>query len=143
MGVLTYVVVATTKDAEYVCNDFLSDKFVWEDMPGLDLVLFSLYCMLTNKPLDTDFSKDFPIVFENDPDDGPWVRKVPDDFVLRLSEIKDDAAEKLSQKWKEADETFQMDDTPLEMIEGMLRTLRHSSKEAINEKKELVIWQSL
>ncbi len=142
MGVLTYVVIADTGDAEYVCNDFLSEEFVWEDMPGLDLVLFSLYCLLTGKPLDTDFSEEFSMIFEI-PDEGPWVRKVPDDFVLRLSEIKDESVEEISQKWKEADETFEMDDTPRTVVEEMLRTLRHSSRESIKNKKSLLVWQSL
>src|SRR4051794_27755838 len=103
MGVLSDLVIAGAGDAEKIAKTSNpSQAFGGIDIKGIDTVkLESLHEIVLGKKVDKSSPfRQQPV----GPDEGPWVFRVPDDFVAALAALDDAGREKAAARWARTDE---------------------------------------
>ncbi len=136
MSVLSYVVIADPDDAEDVCQNFLSRKFVWVDLPGFQLdCAISLLSALAKKRNNKKLAKDFPLLFSKDPRNGTCVYKISDELVELLSSLDARSVPEIAELWLEADDFMQVWQIDVESIEERLNPTARLEQKSTQEKR--------
>ena len=80
------------------------------DIKGFDIVSLSiLWAHLANREWDTSFVEAFECVFEGFDDDGPWIYKVPEDFVDLLVQLQANSLKSAAEFWAQTEELARFD----------------------------------
>jgi hypothetical protein len=150
MSVLTYFVVAQPRDAKEIGDDFLSKKFVWHDLSGMDVsALDALHSELSGNPASKMFTPTediLPLLYEQDSQEC-WVYQIPADWLNLIAEIDAKAAPALTKcmikkSWN-LKSWHAHGGVDIPSFENHLIRLRDLSKEAIKKKSSVLYRVSL
>jgi hypothetical protein len=143
MGVLTDLVVADESEADAVAasGDPLQ-RWPGIDAKGIDQVtLGKLLAIITDEPYRNSLAGEFMLIAELS-DDGPWVFRAPPRLVSSLSEIADEALDRISAEWSAVEE-FALSGYGRASVAEVASSLRDLSKRAISDGKHLLMWMCL
>jgi hypothetical protein len=145
MGVLTDFVVASPKDAKRVGKSSCPSKdFKGLDAKGIDTVkLGTLYAILTGAEFDPSFMSEDALRFAAS-EEGPWVFEVPSDLVKLLAELNDKELKSVAAKWAKTEEfSPKHDNWPAAAVKQMLTDFVALSKQAVAERRAVLMWMCL
>ncbi len=145
MGVLTDFVVAAPSDAQRVGDSHCpSREFNGIEAKGIGSVeLSTLHAILTRTPVDSGFMGGDCLLYSPS-DEGPWVLLVPTDLVQRLAELSAHYVVATAEEWAKTEEfSPKYSRWTLDVIKGWLQELARLCRQAVAEKKAVLMWMSL
>ncbi len=143
MGVLTDIVVADSSEAIAVAQSSVPSRD-WEgiDAKGIEHVkLAQLSAILRDESYDPDFVTQIEDLAEVS-EEGPWVFRLPQDFVHRLASLSEDQTPVVAEKWAKTEE-FILDGWAASDVASVLSDLHRVAEIACSRDKALLMWMSL
>jgi hypothetical protein len=143
MGVLTDLVIATEADLGGVSPDELPiSVFPGVDIKGIGIIeLAILHGLLAGKEFDPRLEA-FPMVGGQESEDGPWLNRLPQDFVERLAGLDGEHLSSAAAQWR-ATEEFEHNGWDPEDISQRLGEVCELAKRAVSEGKPIHLWTCL
>lgn len=144
MGVLSDLILATEADARAVAEtDSALRPWPWVDVKGIEHVkLGRLNAILTGEAFNQDFVRSMDRLAAEDPDSGPWVFRLPRDFVHRLAAVDDNRQRKVASLWAQSEE-FVADTWGIDDVLAVLRAIIGLAQRARDSGPSLLLWMSL
>jgi hypothetical protein len=146
MGVLTDFVVADLADAGRIGECAVPSRdFGGIDAKGVDQIMMgTLYAILSGTPHDPRFLVSQESFLYTASDEGPWVQLVPQDMVIRLSNLPEDDVSRVADEWCKTEE-FDPKHSRWAAgdVQRFLREIAALSRKAVAENKSLLMWTSL
>jgi len=142
MGVLNDLVVAASGDAERIARaESPAADFGGIDIKGIDSVKFGmLHSILTGRSFEDLLPEYEPVVSVSD--DGPWVFRLPSDFVARLATLAGDDKQAVVSKWA-ATEEFVLDRWTASDVAEAFDDIALLARKADDAGHSLFLWESL
>ncbi|HEY9713269.1 MAG TPA: hypothetical protein V6C72_07355 [Chroococcales cyanobacterium] len=143
--------MAKPSECREVADNFLADRFIWFDFPGLDPgVLDSLHAVLTGCAAKKPYTPEadiLPLLYEKDPQLGCWVFRIPDDWIKEIANINPSQASALTKRliknnWR-LKQLDNMGGVDVACIEERLLGLTHLCNQAVEGKSSLLLFVSL
>ena len=139
MGMRVNVVVADLEDAGAIIE---SEKPVEEwkgfEANGLDPAKFAmLHALLSGELFDEALDECGPLYGASD--EGPWLMKLPDDSVVHLAELEEDALDQVGGELA-ATEEFEEDGWSADAVKGFVTALADLAGVARAQGRALVVW---
>ncbi|HEV7704566.1 MAG TPA: hypothetical protein VGO46_09750 [Gemmatimonadaceae bacterium] len=139
---MTDLVVAASGDAERIGkSESPAEEFDGIDIKGIDAVKFgTLHSILTGRSFD-DLQPEYePVVSVSD--DGPWVVRLPSDFVARLAALTGAEKQAAVSKWA-ATEEFELDGWTESDVTEAFDEIAVLARKAKDAGLSLFLWESL
>lgn len=143
MGVLTDLVLADESEAEAICKS-MGPLQSWPgiDAKGIDHIkLGMLLSILTGEPYRDSFIDECVLLAE-EPEDGPWVYRVPEQLVGLLADLDGDRLTQTATAWSKIEE-FVLDGWSPPEVGSVLAELHRIAREARAQGKSLLMWVCL
>ena len=139
MGMLVNVVVADAEDAGSIIE---SEKPVEEwkgfEAKGLDQAKFAmLHALLSGELFDEALDECGPLYSASD--EGPWLMKLPDDSVVHLAELEEDALDEIGEELA-ATEEFEEDGWSVDEVKGFVVALADLAGVARAQGRAMFVW---
>jgi len=140
---LTDLIVATEAELGAIPQDEIPiNLFPGVDVKGIGLIeLATLHSLVGNAEFDPVLDA-FPTIAGQESEDGPWLNRLPDDFVLALAGLANDAVAKLAAEWSQTEE-FQGRGWDPEDVEVRLGEIVELARRALQEAKPIHLWTCL
>jgi hypothetical protein len=141
MGMHTDLIIANPSDAKVLGEEKTDAKFKCKETSKLSLGhLVALQCILSKKKFTKELFKEYPLLFENS-EEGPWVGKISDELVQLVSKVDDKDIPVIVKRWKEVKDDYAdfVHEYPNDALEAGLKDLREFSKDAMKNKKSLLL----
>ena len=140
MGVLSDIIVADRSEAQAIVDARGAHERTWPvlESKGIDAAkLESLWSVLPGGKRDPTFMDSASLVYQVK--GGPWISVVPPPMVRALSDVSDDALDRLAKDWAETDEC-RNEDWSAEDVRDYLVELVAISRRARDAQKGLLLW---
>jgi hypothetical protein len=114
-----------------------------EDWQGMDASslnlekLAMLQSILSGQTFDEAFDEYRPLFTASE--EGPWLIRFPHESIRKLSELEEDALERISEELAASDE-FEKDEWTADDAQDFLMVLSQLAESAVDQEKTLFIW---
>jgi hypothetical protein len=141
MGVLTDIIIADETEAESIGKaNVPCESWSGMDAKGIDQIkLGMLLSIVSHQPYITDLINEFTLLHEES-DDGPWIYIIPQRLVSALAVLNDETLEQVAKEWSEIEEFNRWKKNDVAVILNEICAL---AKNALIQKKALLMWMSL
>jgi hypothetical protein len=102
--------------------------------------LGQLHCILLAREYDPDVLRGYEQVYEWSEMHGPWLIRLPDDFVQALAAQSETSTEALARKWADACYAFKANEAPRSWVEKTVARLVRLAQQAARQNKKMY-WQ--
>jgi len=128
-----------TVGADSVSLDGLDAFAAWNDeTPGLGAEeLAELHSLILGVPVNYSILDNYQLVFTRDELHGPWLVRIPDDFVQGLASLDAEQLQSLGNRWLQASDNFRFRKTPGQWVQNLAFRLAMLAKRAIEHNKSL------
>ena len=142
MGVLSDLVVATDGDVGKLLEAVVpSQSFEGTDLKGIDTLKFAtLQALLTGHPFEELLPSYRPVATASE--EGPWIIKLPSNFVTHLARLTPEERRSVSAKWARTEE-FLADRWGPADVDKALERICNFAKKADTSNRSLFLWMSL
>ena len=139
MGMLVNVVVAAREDAGAIIESSKPiDEWKGFEAKGLDQAKFAmLHALLTGELFDEAMGDCGPLYAASD--EGPWLMKLPDETVVHLTRLEEDAIDQVGEELA-ATEEFEQDDWPVDEVVRIVTELADLAGVARAQGRSVFIW---
>ncbi|MBK6631688.1 MAG: hypothetical protein IPG33_12120 [Betaproteobacteria bacterium] len=139
MGMLVNVVVADREDAGAIIESSKPiDEWKGFEAKGLDQAKFAmLHALLTGELFDEAMGDCGPLYAASD--EGPWLMKLPDETVVHLARLEEDAIDQVGEELA-ATEEFEQDDWPVDEVVRIVTELADLAGVARAQGRSVFIW---
>jgi hypothetical protein len=107
---------------------------------GLDQeALAELQCIVLGRDYDPKVLADYKEVYVWDEMRGPWLIRIPDDFVSALAIHDAQSVGSIARRWGNACDAFQANEAPASWIENLVAKLTKLARRATQQKKSMYL----
>lgn len=103
--------------------------------------LASLHCLVLGRARDWSVLDSYQIVFVQDDMHGPWLIRIPDEFVKALASLRTDQVESIGEQWLEASSGFRFRQAPKDWVQHLGNRLAELARRAVSQGKGMY-WES-
>jgi hypothetical protein len=103
--------------------------------------LAELHCLVLGRASHQSVLDRYQIVFVRDQMHGPWLIRLPDEFVSALASLDAEQLESIGERWLKASDGFQFRQTPKQWVQQVGVRLAQLAKWAVHENKSLY-WEA-
>lgn len=129
--------------AEAVQLDGIDAFAAWDDAPhGFGPEdLADLHCLVLGRASDPSVLDDYQIVFVQDEMHGPWLVRIPNEFVSALASLDKGQLESIGEKWLTASSGFRFRQAPKEWVQHIVVRLAQLAGRAVHQQK-CMYWEA-
>ena len=114
------------------------------DIKGFDIVPLSiLWAYLANQEWNVSLIEAFECVFTGFDNDGPWIYKVPEDFVGLLVQLQADSLKSAAKFWAQTEELARFAEHSPLLVEQTLSSIVTLARRARSLNQALYLWMDL
>lgn len=142
-----HFLVATEAEASTVAKSIQLDGIeafdAWDDgVHGLGPEqLAELQCLIQVRECDYKILDEYQIAFTDDEMHGPWLIRIPDEFVSAMASLDTGQLASIGDRWLEANSGFRLRQTPRAWIQRLAERLVGLAQRA-TEQGKCLYWES-